>query len=259
MAEQGYWLITKDKIEVTGQDTDGYTWYQVEYTEKGKKIKGWMREDVIRQQKSRRVLFSYKVDIICKKFNKDKYQTITVYPRNSDTWFILGKGSYPQICPKINGRWAVAVGPAVLEEDYDDEGMVYEDDFYSFSKCIKVHLIHKNNQSKLVIECQVVDLKAHTYTDYGYKNKKTGKNEDNIEKAIVYNLKNGLVQTGIRYPNATNGLSISKMENMDGSIIEFCGHKLDNGLEEKLRNYNMNYIQTNYTSSTRGQLFKKVK
>lgn len=246
-------------MEVTKTDNKGYIWFKVQFTKNGKKKKGWMREDVILPQEVRKISFMSKVNIKYQKSN-NKFGKKTLYPCNN--WFVLGMGKkYPKVCRKIDGRWAVAVGPEILEKNYDKKGKVLEEDFYSFSKCIEVHLIHKNNNSKYVMECQVVDLKAHTYTDYGYKNKKTGKNKDNIKKARVIpkDLQNGLIQTGIRYPNATNGWRISPINNMDGSIIEFCGHELGNGFEEVLKNYKLDYIKTNYTSATRGKMFEEVK
>ncbi|MFA9464176.1 MAG: hypothetical protein ACERKN_07755 [Velocimicrobium sp.] len=59
------------------------------------------------------------------------------------------------------------------------------------------------------------DIKAHSYNEY----------KDNNNTAS-FDTENGLIQTGIAYPNSWNAKhgSAFASENIDGSVIEFAGH-----------------------------------
>lgn len=61
----------------------------------------------------------------------------------------------------------------------------------------------------------------------------------------------GLVQTGIRFPNASNGAVVA-LNAIDGSVIEFDGGRLtDFGF--KLSDYSLNCVEVNYETQTRGE------
>lgn len=192
--------------------------------------------------------------------------TKIVFP--CENWYIASgsdnpnaKTKYPKKCPKINGRWAVAVGPGILDPEYDNDGGLTDDDIKPFSKCIKVQLqlkkqfkASKSRPRLRTLECHVLDLKAHSYNKYPYgKDKKGSKfKSDYVTYAKTKPvIKNGIVQTGIRYPNASNE-SVVAFDNRDGSIIEFCGAELD-GLGFKLDEYELLYIESNYETKTRGK------
>lgn len=68
--------------------------------------------------------------------------------------------------------------------------------------------------------------------------------------------KPGLIQTGIRYPNAIND-AVFKLENVDGSVVEFDGGlETDFGFE--LSDYILDEIEVNYENSTRGVRMKDL-
>lgn len=279
-------VIIKNKhIDAKQGKNNDYIWAHVIY--KGK-VKGWMIIDYLRLDvprieefyelrdkngEGRDFIVTGKLketDKITEKNSIDKYEEI-VNPIKR--WYTMGsydkktgKG-YKEYCEKINGRWAVAVGPKILDYKYGDSGKVESADIKAFSKCIKVKLkLKKGFNSKklkkeLELECHVMDIKAHTYNYYP-DNNYGGKDyvSDTVSNAIAkqseikkeIKIPNGIAQTGIRYPNAHNEAVVKYGKVIDGSIIEFCGEKLP-GFNIDLDAYELVSIKTNYEKKTRGE------
>lgn len=98
----------------------------------------------------------------------------------------------------------VAIAPKILYPEYPDSGPVESEDFSGFSRYITVHLRYKITYKTLELPCYVKDFKAHSYNQYpdGHPNVLT-KNKKG--KVII---PNGLIQTGIAYPNSDNAKKI---------------------------------------------------
>lgn len=140
---------------------------------------------------------------------------ITLYPTRN--WGIVGKGKYGGGVQKDEeGRYKIAVGPKILDPFYPDNGKLWHDDFENWSQQIDILLENKYTGAQKLIECVVVDVKAHTYNIYP---KDTG-------ETASFNVESGLIQTGIAYPNSSNTLSFAR-DTISGSVIEFAGHDID--------------------------------
>lgn len=131
-------------------------------------------------------------------------------------WGIIGKGSYPTgIQMTEDGRYKVAVAPRILNPNYSDEGKIWTSDFDGINRNIDVLLENKSTGKRITIECYICDIKAHSYNEY----------KDNDNNAS-FGIENGLIQTGIAYPNSWNakhGIAFAP-NNIDASVIEFTGH-----------------------------------
>ena len=127
-----------------------------------------------------------------------------------NSWPMPGNGGYTGQPLKSNGRYRVAVGPKILHPDYPDNGRILRDDFSGFNKNITVVLEHIQTGKQLRLLCVVVDFKAHSFNRYSVPG-----------NSVNYDIESGYMQTGIRYPNASNPLAFAP-NNMDGSLIEFC-------------------------------------
>ena len=143
----------------------------------------------------------------------------TLYPRKK--WGRPAKGDEPPqgVQKDDQGRYKVAVGPKVLDPDYPDDGKIWRDDFGEYP-VLRVVLRHNETGEEKVIECVIEQIKAHSYNIYPYED------QDNKGESAFYEVENGLVQTGIRYPNAGNP-SIHAENNNDSSVIEFFGQEVD--------------------------------
>lgn len=203
---------------------------------------------------------------INKKKGRKGTELITVLPFKK--WGVFGKGDYPKKCSKYMNRWCVAVGPKILDTKYDNNGQVQADDFKGFSKIIRVHLKSKKDGSNKSIELYVADLKAHTYNKYPNKAKYKSdfvtkakayiwKYNDKIKRKESKLIPNGIIQTGIRYPKSIikEEDSVVAVDNVDGTIIEFCGAYADIGFE--LNDYELTMIETNFENKTRGKAIVK--
>ena len=135
---------------------------------------------------------------------------VTLNPK--EKWAMIGNGSYPKGVNKdAEGRYVVAVGPAVLNPDYPDEGKIWPEDF-DLPQPIDVYLRVKKTGQIEVIHCIVEDVKAHSYSY--------------CSELSFDELKNGYIQTGIPYPNTRKYHAFSP-DHIDGSVVEFCGHDID--------------------------------
>ena len=81
----------------------------------------------------------------------------------------------------------------------------------------------KTSGNLKTIECVVVDYKAHTYNTY------PDGQPYNTGDTASFNVPNGIIQTGIAYPNSYNSTKNMSFahNNIDASVIEFAGSSLD--------------------------------
>ena len=137
-------------------------------------------------------------------------------------WGAPGKGTYTGSNQKSNGRYKVAVAPKILNPRYSDDGKVWLDELKAFNKNITIVLENISTGTSKELDCVVTDLKAHSYNKYpdghGYTLGGTG----NV------NVENGLIQTGIAYPNSMNaGKDLAcSIDHMNGTIVEFCSNAI---------------------------------
>lgn len=235
-------------------------------------VEGWVSETYIREDKKRIInLSSYglnqEIEI------RVTFKNETQYSRKrtpSKSWFIVGKGDYGYSCRKVDGRWCVAVGPAIFDYIYPKGGGCEADDIKPFSKFIKVNLQHMVTGNMITEEFCICDIKAHTFNQYPYNKEdrssrllqKFGdgyfESKDVKKVDIRVGVRNGLIQTGIRYVNAENSLVVAKtlngdIDNIDFSIFEFCGNSMAD--EKKFKEYELISIETNYEKNTLGKRF----
>ena len=145
-----------------------------------------------------------------------------MYP--NQTWGIKGAGSYSEGIQKDgDGRYRIAVAPQIIDPNYPNDGKIWKEDFASFSGYLVVYLINKENNTQKVIECVVTDIKAHSYNTY------PDRHSYNTGDVAKFDVENGIIQTGISYPNSSNASKSYSFApaNIDGSIIEFAGYALD--------------------------------
>ena len=149
-------------------------------------------------------------------------QRITFYPL--ENWGTVGKGNYGEGVQKdLDGKYKIAVGPKILDPNYPSSGKLWKDDFVNLPNEINLVLENKNTGEKRIIECVVNDCKAHTYNTYP-----DGQSYDTGDHAL-FNIDNGLIQTGIAYPNSVNASKNKScsVETMSGTVIEFTGQEID--------------------------------
>ena len=135
----------------------------------------------------------------------------------------------------------IAVGPKLIDPQYPDNGKLEADDFGgSLRVFMDVHLTLKDENKDLevdgkpleqhkIVPCIATQLKAHCYNIH------PDKTEGQKHKIFEYNknitasfdVENGILQTGIAYPNSHNAQQDDDsdgpiaVEHIDGSIIEF--------------------------------------
>ena len=180
---------------------DNHTWIQVRYD--GSKT-GWiaLTSSIKELPEKREITVPETIEGIV---NGKK---VVLTPKSS--WGLPGNGEYGEGVQKdANGRYKVAVGPKIIDPKYPDEGKIWEDDFKYFNRNIDAVLEHVSTGAVIVLECISTDIKAHSFNKYG--------------DTASFNVESGLLQTGIRYPKASNGLAFAP-NNIDGSVIEFAGH-----------------------------------
>ena len=139
-------------------------------------------------------------------------------------WAIVGKGSYKDGVQKdSNGYYMRAVGPRILNSEYPDDGGILASD-YSTGQRIDLIIVNKSTGEMETLECVVVDIKSHTYNKYP-----DGHENNSLPYEVNFDIENGLVQTGISYPNSSNAKKSMAFayENIDGSVIEFTGQEMD--------------------------------
>ena len=145
-------------------------------------------------------------------------ETKTTNPR--ETWGAAGGYGSNHKLKDSRGRYRVAVGPKILRSDYPDDGKIWTSDFPK--KDINVILKNKTTGELKILECVVADLKAHSYTKYPDTRYPGGHSTNTGRTVSVTGVANGLVQTGIRYPNASNPAEIIQKDFGSISVVEFC-------------------------------------
>lgn len=143
-----------------------------------------------------------------------------------------------------NGKYyKIAVGPKILDSKCSDASKLQLDDYGGqIYKRIDVELEKKpdyktNNELEdhLILECVACGVKAHTYSIHPDKTKEHAHKifEYNKDITASFDIENGLVQTGIAYPNSWNAQNDNESDgpialaHMDGSVIEFWGDSVD--------------------------------
>ena len=116
------------------------------------------------------------------------------------------------------GRYNVAVGVRILEYNYPLTGTLTEEYLKNRNITLILQNINDANNPDEMIEipCIVADLKAHTYNKYPNEGTKT----DLPYQVITSDIPNGMVQSGIREPKATNASEFSP-DDVSGMVIEF--------------------------------------
>ncbi len=206
--------------ETTGEpvrvvDEEGRTWIQVYYNGN---LKGWVAEEYILPNQPIVTKPPAEVKVYIDGVIK------TLHPREGD-WAILGALNYKE--PSVRnetGRYRVGVGPRVINPKYPDTGKAWKDEFTAFKREMEAILIDRQTGEEQKLLCYRADIKAHTYNkypdghEYVYYPPREG----------VAEVENGIVQTGIAYPNSSNAKkgAACTIDHADGSVIEFCG--LDN-------------------------------
>lgn len=236
--------------ESTEDDSEPYNWVKVKGISDIKDKQNW-KED---EEKDGWVPRIYVREDIKKTISMKRYDCIFIgfqrvnetTTRNASgsactTWYSFATSNLQStdVCPQTNGRWHVQVGPAVLDWEYPTNGTVGgKEEFTGFTKYIDVYLnvikADKNKIQNRVLKCVVTNLKAHTFCYYPYDeyDKDYTRYEAPHFKSnyVVHALADvcpgvidpGIVQTGIRYPNAYNE-SVVKESAMDFSVVEFYG------------------------------------
>lgn len=205
----------------TRRDENGDLWLWV-YTDASKTISnaGWIFKNYV-----------YKNEKIVTRFPESTYKSVTgqhdgkkieVFPLTE--WWTFG-GRQTGVYRDSQDRYIVAVGPKILWPDYPDDGAVDTAEFNGFSRYIEVVIKHETTGVEKTLKCYATDLKAHSFTKFPYAIRPEV-TSTNAKSAEYYGIKNGIMQTGIRYPNAGNGGIVMPI-NFDGSIVEFYGTSLD--------------------------------
>lgn len=146
-----------------------------------------------------------------------------------EKWGLAGKGTYKESISKDeDGRYKVAVGPKIIDSNYPDNGKIWTSDFEGFSDKIDVVLQHITTGELKTINCRISDRKAHSYNKY-----LEGHSYNTGDDAWFY-VENGIMQTGIAYPNSTNAGKDNSCSvyHMDGSVVEFAGQGIDFPVKE---------------------------
>ena len=152
-------------------------------------------------------------------------QTVGICVNGKETteklnWGINGNGGYKEAPEMTDGRYNIAVGPKIMNPKYSDEGLLQQEEFMAFTREIDVVVKHKKTKEEKVIECYEFDLKAHSYNRYPDERYPDAYKGTSSDKVLV-DVESGILQTGIRYPHATNGTEYAA-GNVDISVIEFC-------------------------------------
>ena len=144
------------------------------------------------------------------------------YPQKN--WDLAGKGQYNnESALQENEAYLIAVGPKILNPNYSDEGRLLDTDFENIEG-ITLVLEDKENGNLVTVECMIKDTKAHTYNRYP-----DGHENDTLPYEAIAGIQNGLVQTGISYPESVNAKKDKAFapENIDSSVIEFTGQSVN--------------------------------
>ena len=153
--------------------------------------------------------------------------SVTKYPTTD--WGAPGQGTYESgVQKEPDGRYKIAVGPKIIDPNYPDTGKIWIDDFESYSTTIDLVLENNTTGLRCFLECVVSDYKAHSYNKY------PDGQPYNTGDIASYNVENGILQTGIAYPqswNAERDLAFS-VKHSTGIVIEFAGSAVDFNIDD---------------------------
>lgn len=176
----------------------------------------------------------------------NKYQEL-----NPNTNWFSFKASENGVMKDAGGFHKISVGPRILDPSYPDSGKLELDDFGGNLKVrINVVLENKDTGDEKILKCVATGIKAHTYnihpdTKQGQKHKIFTYNKNIKAK---FEIDNGLIQTGIAYPNCSNGKKDSPtdgpiaLDHMNSSPVEFSGTKSDLQIDGK-REYDYKLVK----------------
>ncbi len=159
------------------------------------------------------------------------------YPGND--WGIVGKGDYKdESARQWGGVYQVAVGPGILDPKYPNTGKVLDTDYADIDS---ITLILKNKKTEMleIMECVVIDEKAHTYNKYP-----DGHENNSLPYIARAGIESGRAQTAISYPYSINAKKSDAFApgHMDSSVIEFAGQSIDFNIKD----YYLKEIIVNY-------------
>lgn len=193
-------------------DRDGNLWAAVKLDLEEYKM-GWIYDELILPDKpvvTETFPEHYSIKINGK--TEEKY--------SAEHWGIYGV--FDDDNEMTNGRYDIAIGPKFFIPEYPDDGRVDTEEFLAFNRYIDLTI--RNRSTGQVepepIRCYARTIKAHTYNLYPDPRFMDGYNGTPTEQ-VEASVENGLVQTGIRYPYASNPAEWAPA-NVDASIIEFC-------------------------------------
>lgn len=235
----------------TEGSSKAYNWVKVKFIpnenskknwEEGNEKEGWVPRIYIREDIKRTIMMNRYNNILISIDRVNEKTTANIPGNACDSWysFATPDKKSTDVCPQTNNRWHIQVGPAVLDWEYPMSGSIGQDEeFNGFNKYVDVYLslkipVNNKNQNR-ILKCVVTNMKAHTYCYYPYPEI----DKDHVRYTDAAHFKSdfvtramvdlcpgvidpGIVQTGIRYPNADNG-SVVKEAAMDFSVIEFYG------------------------------------
>lgn len=198
-------------------DAEGRLWVEVDL---GENKTGWVVDEYIIPDKPVETTFPSIVKAEIIENGNTRVKELTPLKN----WGAAGTGSYDNDdLMTSDGSYNIAVGPRVLRHKYPNDGKVWNDDFEAFSRTADV-ILRKDNKD-ITLRCYIKDFKAHTYNHYP-ENHLNG--PSNIEVFIRDEngdmLENGIVQTGVCYPQATATHDAWVEETLTGNIIEFCAN-----------------------------------
>lgn len=126
-------------------------------------------------------------------------------------------GSMGNLTQISNGRPNINVAPRLIDPNYPDEGPIREDEFNKppEKKYPWAHISVQNTTTGEIqsIDANITNIKAHSFNSYPTSGNEYGTIAD-------YQIQSGWVQTGVRYPNASNP-DETAFEHIDTTLIEF--------------------------------------
>lgn len=147
-------------------------------------------------------------------------------------WFSFKNNGTGVIKDSSGNYFKISVGPCILIPDYPEHGKLELDDFGgSLNVRIDVALEEIATGKEKTIECIATGIKAHTYNIHPDKTEGQKHKIFNYNRNITasFDIDSGYIQTGIAYPNCSNGKLDKEydgpiaLDHMNSSSIEFTG------------------------------------
>lgn len=155
----------------------------------------------------------------------------TLYPNSN--WFSFQSSTSGEALE--GGRHKIVMGPKILNPSYPDNGKLWAEDFGIEKLNVKIDIVLKHKADttapEKILKCVAVGLRAHTYNLHPDKIPGQEHKLFNYNKNITasFEVVNGLLQTGIAYPNSWNAQQDKEydgpiaVDHMNGSPVEFYG------------------------------------